>query len=367
MARKYKIVISDQHLGSGHRPGRVNPHESFEHDEKLVEFLRHYSTDFFEDEEVELIIAGDFYDFLAVRTSRGYTTKITEELALEKLAACVAGHREVHEALASFVQSPRKTLTVLVGNHDMELVFPGVQSAFRRYLTGDPADPRIRFITDRPAYEFDGIHIQHGQQFEAMHHFNFRELTLRRGRGRAPILNLPWGSQFILRVLVPLKEQRPYLDKVRPFRAYLIRALVFDTLFFWKVVWLSLWNFIETRFGNLRHLRARMRQTWTLIREANIYPDLLHKVRHLFDRHPDVHTVIVGHTHVPQVRVLEGGRLYVNTGCWTDTVSFDLGTFGQRALPTYALITYPDDAGARPTVKLFEWHGYHDLYREVRR
>jgi UDP-2,3-diacylglucosamine pyrophosphatase LpxH len=367
MARKYKLVISDQHLGSGHRPGRVNPHESFEHDDKLVEFLRHYSTDYYEDEEVELIIAGDFYDFLAVRTSRGFTTQITEELALEKLAACVAGHREVHEALGAFVRAPVKTLTVLVGNHDMELVFPGVQAAFRRYLTGEPADPRIRFITDRPGYEFDGIQVHHGQQFEAMHLFNFRELTLQRGRQKAPILNLPWGSQFILRVLVPLKSERPYVDKVRPFKAYLMRALIFDTWFFWKVCWLSVWNFIETRFANIRHLRARMRQTWVLIREANIYPDLLHKVRNILDKNPDVHTLILGHTHVPQVRAVEGGRLYVNTGCWTDTVSLDLGTFGQRAAPTFALISYGEEPDERPTVKLLEWHGYHDLFREVRR
>ncbi|GIW73264.1 MAG: hypothetical protein KatS3mg102_2806 [Planctomycetota bacterium] len=366
MPRRYKLVISDLHLASGHRPGRVNPHESFEHDDKLVEFLRYYSTDYYEDEEVELIIAGDFYDFLQVPTSRGFTTQITEELALEKLAACVAGHPEVHQALAAFLAAPAKRITFLMGNHDMELVFPGVQAALRHYLAGDARDPRVQFICDRPSYDFDGIQIQHGQQLEAVHYVDFKEPLLVR-RGHPPLLNLPWGAQFILRVLVPLKRERPYIDRVRPFRAYMIRAFVFDWWFFWKVVWLALRNFIETRFSNFRHLRARLRQNLLMLREARVYPDLGHKVRQLFERNPGIHTLIVGHTHVPEVRQFERGRLYVNTGCWTETISFDLGSFGRASAPTYALIEYEDTESARPTVKLLEWYGYHDLFREVRR
>ena len=46
--------------------------------------------------------------------------------------------------------------------------------------------------------------------------------------GSEPILNMPWGSIFVMKVITRLKEERPYVDKIRPFWAYLIRALVFD-------------------------------------------------------------------------------------------------------------------------------------------
>ena len=98
--------------------------------------------------------------------------------------------------------------------------------------------------------------------------------------------------------------------------------------------------------------------------EAEMYPDLAHKVKHVFDQHPDVHTIILGHTHVPLVRRFEGDRQYINSGCWTNTVSLDMESFGRESKPTYAFIEYGEN-GDRPTATLREWRGYHDIYRDI--
>jgi UDP-2,3-diacylglucosamine pyrophosphatase LpxH len=363
MPRKYKLIISDLHLNTGQTPGHLNPYESFGADDKLSEFLRYYSTDFYEDEDVELIIDGDFYDFLQVKVEGGFPDQVTESIAVQKIKACMDGHPKVHKALQEFIRAPHKRITVIPGNHDWDLVFPKVQESFRERLAGSKTDTRVQFVCDREYYQFDGIQVHHGMQFEAMQYHNFREQFLTND-GSEPILNMPWGSIFVMKVITRLKEERPYVDKIRPFWAYLIRALVFDPIFAMKVLFLATIYFIKTRLLTFKHFRSRLRQTWLIMREAEAYPDLGHKVRHLFEQHPEVHTIVLGHTHIPQVRRYEGDRQYINTGCWTQTLSLEMESYGRESKPTYAFIEYGEE-GTRPTVTLREWCGYHDIYKDI--
>jgi UDP-2,3-diacylglucosamine pyrophosphatase LpxH len=363
MPRRYKIVVSDFHCGSGQAPGHLNPYESFSNDAKFADFLRFYSTDYFEDEEVELIINGDFYDLLTVAVGGKFPERVTERIAVEKVRACIAGHPRAHKALQDFVRTPRKRVTILPGNHDFELVYPRVQEVLREAITGSRADPRVQFVCDREYYEFDGIQVHHGMQFEAINYHNFREQFLA-GHGGEPILNLPWGSIFVMKVISRLKEQRPYVDRVRPFWAFWLRSLVYDPIFAVKVIFLASWYFLKTRVLTLRNIRARIRQNLLMLREAEVYPNLVHKVRNVFEQHPEVHTIILGHTHVPLLRRLDGDRQYINIGCWTTTVSLEMDSFGRESKLTYGFIEYPENGG-RPTVALREWQGYHELFRDL--
>src|SRR3954469_18315370 len=108
---KLKIVISDFHIGEGQERGLLNPWENFHHDDKFAELLRYYSTDYYEDEEVELIINGDFFDLLQVHYDGEFTDVITEDVAVGKLKACLDGHPTIIRALAAFVEAPRKRIT----------------------------------------------------------------------------------------------------------------------------------------------------------------------------------------------------------------------------------------------------------------
>src|SRR5205823_10585063 len=106
MASKLKVIVSDFHLGEGQERGSLNPWENFHHDDKFAELLRYYSTDYYEDEDVELIINGDFFDLLQVHYDGEFTDIVTEDVAVAKLKACFDGHPTVMRALPSFVEPP---------------------------------------------------------------------------------------------------------------------------------------------------------------------------------------------------------------------------------------------------------------------
>ena len=103
---KYKIVISDLHLAAGlfNEYGIQNPHEDFYFDDELVEFINYFSRGEYFDEEVELIINGDFFDFLNVAIDGEFQDVITESVSLQKLQLIIDGHKKVFKALNQFLE-----------------------------------------------------------------------------------------------------------------------------------------------------------------------------------------------------------------------------------------------------------------------
>ena len=102
--KKIKLVISDLHLGKGRRleSGMINPLEEFYFEDKLVEFIDFHSTGKYRDYEVELIINGDFLNFLQVDYHGHFLTVITEGVALEVLKGILDGQQKVFKALREF-------------------------------------------------------------------------------------------------------------------------------------------------------------------------------------------------------------------------------------------------------------------------
>jgi UDP-2,3-diacylglucosamine pyrophosphatase LpxH len=359
-----KIVVSDFHLGDGVREGELNPWENFYHDRKFVDLLRHYSTDFYEDEEVELIINGDFFDLLQVRYDGAFPVEITERIAVAKLKACLDGQPEVMQGLRDFVNIAHKRITVLPGNHDFELVFPACQRLWSEYVCDAAEDPRFRFIIDESFYEFDGVQIHHGMQFEAINRYDWNKKFHTVGR-EEPILRPPFGRFFILDVLNKLKEKRPYIDRVQPFSMYLLGALFFDTLIALRLIGLAILTFY--RFRILPVARNPGWETFQALVsgliEYDAFPNLERKVRKLFRKNPDVHTIMLGHTHLPKMRRFGRAKTYVNTGTWIDLISLDISNLGMNRDLTYATIEYFEDQP--PQAKLRAWQGYRELWRDI--
>ena len=171
------------HLGTGHRRGRVNIYDDFKEDERLAQLLEKY-------EGSHLVLNGDIFDLLKVPVMGQFPDEISERLAGIKLYKCLKGHPRVVEALTRFLKNEESQLTYLPGNHDMEMLFAGPQALFTKFVTGQESHPRVRFITDQALFELDGVQFHHGHQFEAMHAFDWGQLTLRRAN-KDPVLNLP--------------------------------------------------------------------------------------------------------------------------------------------------------------------------------
>src|SRR5688500_4973543 len=116
--KRIKIVVSDLHLGKGRilPGGGNNSLEEFYYSEKLVEFLHNYSSGAFREYEVELVINGDFLNFLQVDYKGHFLNVLTEGVCLEILKSILDGHKNVFRAMSDFAAKPGNSITYIVGN-----------------------------------------------------------------------------------------------------------------------------------------------------------------------------------------------------------------------------------------------------------
>jgi hypothetical protein len=234
--------------------------------------------------------------------------------------------------------------------------FPGPQELFKRYVAPGELERRVRFITSGDTYYLpEGIQIRHGHQLERIHRVDYSRLVRELSDGRR-VLDLPYGSRWILEVLNPAKELRNNVDRIQPLRLFILGSLFLDPRFGFRFIFNTVWHFLRHRIFTLRAWTQRMRTLPRLLREEVIaiggYDQAaeryLRKIR-------GVHTLIVGHSHAPRYRLLSDSKVLVNTGTWMKMINLDLQYLGQDSGLTYALIEYAEDGGAR--TRLMRWYG----------
>lgn len=364
--RKIKIVISDCHLSAGlNFESQKNPHEDFFFDDDMIAFFEFFSTGKYADFEVELIINGDYLDFLNVPYRGEFEEAITEQFALYKLECIMAGHPKVMDALRKFAALPGKTITYNIGNHDADLFFPKVRERLVR--SWDPEgrfpSPKVRVNFESPVLNLEGgVQIHHGNMFEAVHVFNYAKPVLTDGL-RQPVLNIPWGSFYVLKIVNRFKWERDYVDKVRPVKAMILWGLLFDTWFTLKFVFLSGFYFMKTRFIYSPARRSRLTVTVKILKQetTTFLQDLEKDARELLDGQSDVHTIIMGHSHHPMFKSYPDGKTYINTGTWTKMINLDLRGIGGNYRLTFAFIEYDEKGKAKATLE--QWMGEYKPHR----
>ena len=357
MKKKIKLVISDLHLGRGRvlEGGVTNPLEEFYFGQKLVEFLHYYTSGEYRDADVELIVNGDFLNFLQVDYRGHFLTVVTESVSLEKLKGIVAGHPEVFKAMREFAASEGRMITYVVGNHDQCMLWP----ATRAYLN-EAVGAQIRY--KNLVYFFDGVHVEHGHMHEAANRLDPKKFFLKKNLPE-PILNLPFGSHFFVDFVLKIKHLHPAVDKVRPFRRMIRWALFNETWFTIRSTASLVRYFLEAIFVNDPRRQFPFKRILKVLLESAVFPDLGEAAKRILadDR---VHMVIFGHTHVYQYRQYAVDKEYFNTGTWTELTSLDIPSLGKITKLTYVLIEYPEDGG-RPRGRLKEWRGYHRIEEDV--
>lgn len=354
-----KIIVSDCHLGTGAllSDGGINPLEDFRKDDKFVEFLDFYSSGDYAHADVELIINGDFFDMLQARTTSRTPYEIIESVAVYKIRRILKGHPQVVEALQEFIRRGKK-IKYIWGNHDAGIWWPEVRKEIQETIT-----PEIEFYL-KP-YEFDGVRVEHGHQYEITHHFDVDNMFLK--RKKRTILNYPFGSFFVAGFLVPLKIKRNYISQVVPFSKFIRWGLIFDFWFTFLTGFKAVYFFIKMRFIFHPLRFSRFSKTLKILYQAINRP-LFHRIapQILHETHSKI--LIMGHNHEAAHRHYRNGTQYVNTGTWTDITSFDPGSLGHLSRPTYAYIEYFPDThpggGVTPQVSLKVWKGKHHQYEE---
>lgn len=355
--KKIKLVVSDLHLGKGRLlpTGGINHLEEFYFGDKLVEFIQYYSSGAFRDYEVELIINGDFLNFLQVDYKGHFLTVLTEGVCLEVMKSIVDGHKRVFKALTEFAAKPGNVITYIVGNHDQAMLWP----ACREYLN-QVCHTNIRY--KNIVYFFDGVHIEHGHMHEAANRMDPRRFFLKKDLAE-PILNLPFGSHFFVDLVLKIKFKYPFVDKIRPFGKMVRWALINETRMTISAIWGALRFLSRSMFTWDPRRQWGFKKVFEIILESAIFPDLGDAARRVL-QDERVHTVIFGHSHVYQYRQWAVDKEYFNTGTWTDITSLDIVSLGKITKLTYVIIEYPEDGG-RPRGRLKEWRGYHRIEEDV--
>jgi UDP-2,3-diacylglucosamine pyrophosphatase LpxH len=369
-----RVVLSDLHLGTGVRPGEPNAFEDFRHDEDFESLLAHYDACVGAG-ELELVLNGDIFDLLKVKIGGRWPTEVTDAVACEKLRQCLDGHPRFVRALRSLMARERRRIVFIPGNHDLDMWLPGPQELFRRYVAPGAPPERIHFVTQSDTYYLpDGIQIRHGHQLERIHRVDYRRMVRRKPDG-TDVLDLPWGTLWILEVMNPAKELRSFVDRIQPLGRFLLGAVLFDTRFLLQFLWRSSYYFLRWRVFHRRawHERiARLPDLPRMLREdilalGGYDAAALRELRRL----RGVRTLILGHSHGPRFLQLAGGKLLVNTGTWMKMINLDVQHLGQDSGLTYCTIEYgrgedgEELTDGKPRVQLKRWYGRQRPYEVV--
>lgn len=182
----------------------------------------------------ELVINGDFVDFLA-EDHHGWHAFLDDPDAARQVLERIMDDDErptvaVFDALARLVA--RKTrLTILLGNHDIELSYRPVQdSLLRRIGAGD-----IRFIFDNDAYRVaPNALIEHGNRYDTSNRVDhdglrrYRSLRSRDASATPAMASFspPPGSQLVADVMNPIKQRYRFIDLLKPETAPLFALIL---------------------------------------------------------------------------------------------------------------------------------------------
>jgi len=180
---KRVVVISDLHLGGSRTVMISRP-------DRLAGFLRALALEHQGDERLELVIVGDFVDFLTIEPFACWTPD--PQHASQKLHDTMdrSSFAPVFDALRDLVKTGC-VLTILLGNHDLELALPAVQEALWHRL--DAPRHHVLFLTDGRAYRVGGLLIEHGNRYDGANGNDWEYLRLiasAQSRAEEPLVTL---------------------------------------------------------------------------------------------------------------------------------------------------------------------------------
>jgi UDP-2,3-diacylglucosamine pyrophosphatase LpxH len=228
-ARRLLYVISDLHLGGP--PDRDRPEaRGFRLTTQgavLARFLEALAGRPAGAPPLELVINGDFVDFLAepepadppewhpLRTDQAAAAAVLKRIVETREAA-------VFTALGRFVRAGHG-LTVLLGNHDVELGYPAVRRELERALQVDRPGA-VHYLLDGEAYVVgDQVLIEHGNRYDEFNQNDndgLRRLRALQSRRQPPgddadVQPSP-GSSMVASVVNHIKPDHPFVDLLKP-------------------------------------------------------------------------------------------------------------------------------------------------------
>jgi len=194
------FIISDIEMGKG------DVMDDFSDDQHLVEFIQQISEE--KDAKTYLVLNGDVFDFLKMDYKGEYPRYITENISLWKLDQIYKTHARVFRALAEFLRHKNHEVKFILGNHDIDMVWPKIQEKLRVMLENQE---RVSFGF---LFDDEDLHVEHGHSLDPFFQHDF-DKPFEHFRGEK-ILNLPVGCQIVFNYIVPFKKKFPKEEQFYP-------------------------------------------------------------------------------------------------------------------------------------------------------
>jgi UDP-2,3-diacylglucosamine pyrophosphatase LpxH len=221
--KKSIFVVSDLHLGGAPAQDGKPSFQmcSGNGRTRLAEFIDYVVQESGKG-EVHLVINGDIVDFLAEKEFAAFTAE--DNIAGDKLRNILKHTDEVWQSLRTFVKTGSK-LTLLIGNHDIELSLPTP----RRLLLDHLGAGQVEFVYDNQAYVDGPVLIEHGNRYDSWNvisHDKLREVRSAISRGEnPPLFESPAGSRLVVTIMNRIKAKFPFVDLLKPEDAGLLPLL----------------------------------------------------------------------------------------------------------------------------------------------
>lgn len=213
-------VISDLHMG-----GEIG-FQILRETKRLASFIR-WVGEQRKEGNVALILNGDVIDTLAEEDNKDYVAIHNAVDILNRIMGDKS-FAPIWKALADFVKLERRTLVIVLGNHDIELAFPSVQRAILDELAGDnlAARARVEFSTAGAGYSCligkARVFCTHGNEVDAWNFIRYEDLgkAARRINANRPLPASDWepnaGTKLVKDVMNEVKKTYKWIDLLKP-------------------------------------------------------------------------------------------------------------------------------------------------------
>jgi UDP-2,3-diacylglucosamine pyrophosphatase LpxH len=210
-----RIIISDLHVGQNDEfdifagPGKSELFAAF------IDHVRGHDT------PIELIINGDFVDFLQLRP----WNDLSRATALTKINSIVTGSSRFFDDLGKVLKKPENKIVILPGNHDVELAYPEVGKVLRNAIlkSAPGADDQIQLFDSSQARRtthiavINGVtvRIEHGNEGDPWNSLNYLSLFTDAETGTSDF-SYPPGTELVYETMNDFKEIFRFVDLLKP-------------------------------------------------------------------------------------------------------------------------------------------------------
>jgi UDP-2,3-diacylglucosamine pyrophosphatase LpxH len=305
------VSFSDIEMGAG------GPYDDFPRSDFLAEIVRGYGRDPYRWLSVDLVFNGDTFDLLKTSYRGGFPHHVTRDIAIAKMDRVASAHTVFFEQLREFLHGDpeRRRVFFIVGNHDMELLFPEVQTLIRERIgvSENVYFPGMSLSLGR-------MHIEHGSQLDTLFRIDPEKPFIVRRDGEV-LLNLSWAAVALLDVAIPLQPVLYHHDRLKP-RALVLELIpearelltsefwTYWTRRYWREVWAGDDPLKTVSWTMLKELVRRL-VSWDP--EVTMGDDLQRRMV----QSDDFDLYLVGHQHEPGWWS-HGSRKVLRTGCMRD-------------------------------------------------